>query len=151
MSYSTVLDILNYSQKVHEHARALYEQLREETQRERVDMLLRLLSHHEERLAQAVADYRDESRSRILKEWHQFEPADIGDVLKDCRQIHSDISVEDLVAIALKVDDFLIGTYQQLAADAGSAEARELFSNLAELEQAEKISAVRAALSTNDW
>lgn len=151
MSYSTVRDILGYSQKVHQHASALYEQLREETQRERVDMMLKLLSHHEEGLAAAVADFRDSSRSRILEEWHQFEPEDIGDLLSECRAIHPDISVDELVMIALKVDEFLIGVYRQLSAEASSSEARELFENLAVSEEAEKIRTVRAALSAGDW
>lgn len=151
MSYSTVRDILTYSQNVHQHASALYEQLREETQRERVDMMLKLLALHEQGLASAIAGFREDRRSRILDEWHQFEPADIGDLLSECRAIHPDVSVDELVMIALKVDEFLIRVYQQLAADASSAEARELFENLAALEESEKIRTVRAALSAGDW
>ncbi|MEK9713536.1 MAG: hypothetical protein VW258_13315, partial [Thalassolituus sp.] len=74
MSYSTVRDILNFSETLHRHAAALYEGLRDSTQRERVDMLLKLLTAHEQKLAEVVASYRDDSHSRVLEEWHQFEP-----------------------------------------------------------------------------
>ena len=151
MSYSTVIDILKYSQDIHQQASALFAQLREETQRERVDMMLKLLAHHEERLAIHIGEVKEASRDRILKEWHQFEPESIGDLMNDCKEIHPDISVEELISITLKLDDFMIETYRQLASEASSSEVRQLFSGLAEIEEAEKISAVRAALSANDW
>jgi chromosomal replication initiation ATPase DnaA len=114
-------------------------------------MMLKLLSDHEQRLATALERYRDENRAAILNEWHQFEPADVADIVMDAKELHMDISVTELVQLALKVDDYLISAYQQLAADASSAATRALFEDLASLEQAEKISAVRAALSVDDW
>jgi rubrerythrin len=129
----------------------LYEQLRDDTQRERVDMMLKLLADHEQRLATALERYRDGNKAAILNEWHQFEAADVADIVMDAKELHVDISVTELVQLALKVDDYLISAYQQLAADASSAEVRALFEDLANLEQAEKISAVRAALSVDDW
>ena len=41
MSYSTVKDIIRYSQQLHRHASNLFEQLRDQTQRERVEAGLR--------------------------------------------------------------------------------------------------------------
>jgi len=151
MSYSTVRDILDFSEKLHRHTAALYEGLRDTTQRERVDMMLKLLSSHEQKLAEVTAAYRDETKGRVLDEWHQFEPADVGDLLDGAKESHADIAIEELVNIALKVDEYLIAAYRQFAADASSGKVRELFEDLAGLEQAEKISAVRAALSASDW
>ena len=151
MSYRTVGDILEFSEGLHRHASALYERLRDDTQRERVDMMLKLLADHEQRLATALERYRDGNKAAILSEWHQFEAADVADIVMDARELHMDISVTELVQLALKVDDYLISAYQQLAADASSAEVRALFEDLANLEQAEKIIAVRAALSVDDW
>ena len=74
MSYSTVKDVLDYSRKLHEHARNLYQQLRDQTQRERVDMMLNLLAAHENTLAEAMISMQEHTSQKVLLEWHQFEP-----------------------------------------------------------------------------
>lgn len=74
MSYSTVKDVLDYSQQLHEHARNLYQQLRDQTQRERVDMMLQLLAEHENTLAHSMQNLHEHTSQKVLSEWHQFEP-----------------------------------------------------------------------------
>jgi len=151
MSYSTVKDIIDYSRSLHEHASNLYEQLRDETQRERVDMMLHLLAQHESTLAEALAQVEDGLADNVLQEWHQFEPGSISEALADCHEMHQDISVDELVQVALKIDDYMVGLYRQMLSEATSDESRQLFQNLVQLEEREKMRTVRTALSANDW
>lgn len=151
MSYSTVKDVLDYSQQLHKHASNLYQQLRDQTQRERVDMMLQLLADHEALLATSMQNLHEHTSQRVLAEWHQFEPGSISKALDGCKEFHPDISVDELVQIALKIDDYLIALYRQMASEATSVEARQLFENLIQLEETEKVRTVRAALSANDW
>lgn len=151
MSYSTVKDIIDYSRSLHEHASNLYEQLRDETQRERVDMMLHLLAQHESTLAEALAQVEDGLADNVLQEWHQFEPGSISEALADCHEMHPDISVDELVRVALKIDDYMVGLYRQMLSEATSDESRQLFQNLVQLEEREKMRTVRTALSANDW
>lgn len=151
MSYATVKDVLDYSRKLHEHASNLYQQLRDQTQRERVDMMLKLLAEHEDALARTMASTSENTAQKVLDEWHQFEPGSISEALRNCRECHPDMSVEELSAIALKIDDYLITLYRQMASEATSEASRNLFENLVKLEETEKIRTVRAALSVNDW
>jgi rubrerythrin len=151
MSFKTVRDVLQLSQDIHKNASILYEQLREQTQRERIDMLLKFLSRHEEELAQTLAKVQSDVSERILDEWHQTELTSIEAVLDGCKQCHPDISLEELVELALKVDDALISLYRHMASDATTDAARQLFNNLVVLEENEKMKTARAALSTNDW
>jgi rubrerythrin len=151
MSFKTVREVLQLSQDIHTNAAILYEQLREQTQRERIDMLLKFLSRHEEELAQTLSKVREGVSERILDEWHQTELTSISNVLDGCKQCHPDIGLQDLVDLALKVDDALISLYRHMASDASTDEARQLFNNLVVLEENEKMKTARAALSTNDW
>ena len=151
MSFKTVRDVLQLSQDVHENAAILYEQLRDQTQRERIDMLLKFLSKHEEELAQTLAKVQQDVSERILDEWHQTELTSIANVLDGCKQCHPDISVQELVSLALKVDDSLISLYRHMSSEASTDEARQLFNNLVVLEENEKMKTARAALSVNDW
>lgn len=151
MSYSTVKDVLDYSRRLHEHARNLYLQMRDQTQRERVDMMLILLAAHEDTLAQAMSDMQEHTGQKVLNEWHQFEPGSISDALSNVRELHADLSVDELVQVALHIDDYLIGLYRQMLSETTSADARQVFQSLIQLEEAEKMRTVRAALSAHDW
>lgn len=151
MSYSTVKDVLDYSRKLHEHARNLYLQLRDQTQRERVDMMLNLLAAHENTLATAMTSMQEHTSQKVLQEWHQFEPGSISEALQDASELHDDISVDELVTVALRIDDYLIGLYRQMLSETTSDDARAVFESLIRLEEAEKMRTVRAALSANDW
>lgn len=150
MSYSTVKDVLDYSQELHQHARNLYQQLRDQTQRDRVDMLLQLLAEHEDTLAESMKSLHEHTSQKVLSEWHQFEPGSIAEAL-DGQQLHADISIDELVQMALKIDDYLISLYRQMVSEATSNESRQLFENLVQLEETEKMRTVRAGLSVNDW
>lgn len=151
MSYSTVKDVLDYSRKLHEHARNLYQQLRDQTQRERVDMMLNLLAAHENTLADAMASMQEHTSQKVLQEWHQFEPGSISEALQDARELHPDISIDELVKVALRIDDYLINLYRQMLSETTSDDARAVFESLIRLEETEKMRTVRAALSANDW
>lgn len=151
MSFKTVRDVLQLSQDIHKNAAILYEQLRDQTQRERIDMLLKFLSGHEEELAQTLAKVQQDVSERILDEWHQTELTSIAGVLDGCKECHPDISVQELVNLALKVDDSLISLYRHMSSEASTDEARQLFNNLVVLEENEKMKTARAALSMNDW
>jgi rubrerythrin len=151
MSFKTVRDVLQLSQDIHKSSAILYEQLRDQTQRERIDMLLKFLSKHEEELAQTLAKVQQDVSERILDEWHQTELTSIANVLDGCKECHPDISVQELVNLALKVDDSLISLYRHMSSEASTDEARQLFNNLVVLEENEKMKTARAALSVNDW
>ncbi len=151
MSYSTVKDVLDYSRRLHEHARNLYLQMRDQTQRERVDMMLSLLAAHEETLAEAMTNMQEHTSQKVLQEWHQFEPGSISEALRNVRELHTDLSVDELVQVALHIDDYLIGLYRQMLSETTSAESRQMFESLIRLEETEKMRTVRAALSAHDW
>lgn len=151
MSFKTVRDVLQLSQEIHSSASNLYEQLREQTQRDRVDMLLKFLSRHEEELAKTLGRVQEDVSERILNEWHQTELTSIDSILDGCKECHPDINVQELVNMALKVDDSLINLYKHMSSEASTDEARQLFNNLVILEENEKIKTARAALSTHDW
>merc|ERR1712000_330369 len=84
---------------------------------ERVDMMCRLLSRHETTLAEAVEKIEEGLQKKVLDEWHQFEPGSISEALAECVDIHPDISVDELVQMALRIDDYLIDLYSQMLSE----------------------------------
>ena len=93
----------------------------------------------------------EHASDKALSEWHQFEAGSVSEALKGCKECHPDMSVEELVVIALKIDDYLISLYRYLASEATSDETRQMFESLVALEESEKMQTVRMTLSVNDW
>ncbi len=151
MSYATVKEVLDYSQKLHHQAAGMFEQLRDHTQRERVDMVMKLLAAHEEHQAATIEAVLQDTPGIVLAEWHQLQIRQIGDILDDCKECRNDLNVDELADLALKINDYLISLYDQLASDASSHKTRLLFQELAAMEQVQKVHAVRTVLSSNDW
>lgn len=151
MSYSTVRDVLQLSERLHRQASNLFLQLREGTQKERVDLVMQLLAAHEEHQADAVARLREDTSAAVLAEWHQLEPQDLSSILDNCESCHDDMSVDEVTHLACTVSDYLTKLYQQLSSEAASDRVRQLFDGLADYEKHQKILAVRAALSSQDW
>jgi rubrerythrin len=58
-------------------------------------------------------------------------------MLKDCK-IRPDMSVDDVVKIAMNFDDALIEIYKEAAREAEDTNAKAMFENLVEMEQKEK-------------
>lgn len=151
MSYSTVRDLLELSEQLHRQAAGLFQQLRDGTQKERVDLVMQLLAAHEEHQAEAMARVCEDSSSAVLAEWHQIEPGNLAEALGNCERCHDDMSVDEVVDLACRISDYLSGLYRQVASEAASNGVRELFTSLVDFEKNQKIAAVRAALSANDW
>src|SRR5690606_35950454 len=128
-------DVLDYSRKLHEHTSNLYQQLRDQTQRERVDMMLTLLAAHENTLADAMASMQEHTSQKVLQEWHQFEPGSISEALQDARELHPDISVDELDKVAQHIDYYLISLYRQIISEITSDNARAVFESLIRLEE----------------
>ncbi|MCY0967170.1 hypothetical protein [Parathalassolituus penaei] len=151
MSYSTVRDLLMLSEQVHHQAATLFQQLREGTQKEQVDLVMQLLAAHEEHQAEAMVRLCQDSPAAVLSEWHQIEPGGLPEALGDSGVCHDDMSVDEVVQLACRISDYLSGLYRQVASEAASTGVRELFTSLVDFEKNQKIAAVRAALSANDW
>jgi hypothetical protein len=151
MTYSTVRDVLQLSEQLHRQAASLFQQLRDGTQKERVDLVMQLLSAHEEHQAEALARYQKDAAAGVLAEWHQLEFGNLSDALANCENCHDDMTVDEVVALACRLSDHLSGMYRQIAYEAASNATRELFTGLVDFEEHQKVAAIRAALSANDW
>ena len=150
-NWATVNDILHLTGTLHHQASVLFSQLRETTQKERVDMVMKLLAELEEKQASAVARVSDDASKSTLSEWHRFEPTAIKDLLEEGHGCHDDMATEEVIKLALLLNEHLIDTFESLASEAGSRESRQLFEGMCELERSQRIATVRSAMSVNDW
>nr|MBS0019122.1 hypothetical protein [Gammaproteobacteria bacterium] len=149
-TFERTRDVLDHARSFHHQVGALYQRLENQAEKERVQMLLDYLGRHERHLEKSLADYEEEASKRIMDTWFQYTlEEDPSDLLSEV-QIKGDMSVDDVVRLALRLDDYLIDLYKNMAENTDIPEVKEMFTNLLELEQQEEHQIARNALRLDE-
>lgn len=135
--FERVRDVIAYAQTFHRELSGYYGRLREMNQPERVLMLLDYLQSHEDRLIESLDSFSDGARERVLETWFQYTPEkDILGPLRAARPA-PDLTVDQVMKTAMKMDTTLIRFLEELTEQADSQPVTEVFQNLVEMETAE--------------
>ncbi|WP_283789389.1 hypothetical protein QNI23_005670 [Bermanella sp. WJH001] len=150
MYYKTVKDVVDYSRKLHQQISKLYQEISQDQTQERVKMLLDYLQRHEAHLEKSLNQFEHDKSQAVLDSWFQYAPdQSITEVLESI-EITNHMSTDEVIAMALKLDDYFIELYEGMVENASSSAVKSVFQNLLEMEQQEKIRTSRAALTIHD-
>ena len=146
MAFSRVRDILDRARVFHEQLSGFYANMEKTADREKSRILLNYMSRHEQNMVECLARYEKEAANRVLDTWFKFPPE-----MKECRcfecvDLKPSMSLDDIIDVALKVDQCLLKLYSETAEKSNSQEVRDLFRKLLELEQKEETECLRNAL-----
>ena len=143
MRFQQTKDILDYARHFHKLIRQFYQRTSEAVDKNRLKLLLNYLAEHERYLEKSIAEYESTMPEKALKTWFPLSPCsekiDNLSSLLDAQEP----SVDEIVALAIYLDDCLIETYRQLAESAETNTVKDVFRNLLELEKREKYKMVR--------
>ena len=141
-----VHEFVDFGKHLHGKLKALFDELNERAQLERVKMLLDFLSRHEEHMEESLARFEKESRHGILEAWLEYSPGlDINYVM--CKfHLSENPSTDEIIQLALDFDDTLVNLYKEVAEKVNDSKVKEVFKNLLQLEEKEKIQVARAAM-----
>ncbi|MGF1612384.1 MAG: hypothetical protein ACFCVA_00340 [Gammaproteobacteria bacterium] len=149
-TFERTQDVLDHARSFHHQVADLYQRLEDRTEKERVKLLLDYLQRHEKHLEESLSQYEEGASKRVLDTWFQYSlEQDPSDILADI-ELKKDMSVDDVVRLALRLDDYLIDLCKSMADRADIPELKELFTNLCELEQQEKYRLARNALRLDE-
>lgn len=150
MRFKTVKDVVEHARQLHKQIAGFYKQLSNRQHQERVKMLLDYLARHETSLEKMLASFEKDRSQQIWDEWFQFATDDtLPQTLKGAA-VHANMDVDEIISLALQLDDYFINLYRDMAQNASSAAVKEIFENLLAFEQQEKNRTVRAALELKD-
>lgn len=145
MRFESIQDVLDHGRAMHRQVADFYRQLDSTSARTRVKLLLDYLVDHEQHLADTLAELGTITDPGILGSWlaNAPEPAQFDQILHT--PIRQDMTVEEVLEIAMRFDDAMIGMYQSLADNTDNQAVRDLLDNLTDLEDLEKRRVVRNA------
>lgn len=146
MTTCRTIDILERARHFHRQLGQFYDDLAHEGQRENVRMLLEYLCAHEKYLDQCLAEYERSASKPILETWFKYVPDKA--TCRDFAELdfRSDMSVEEVVNLALRMDACLMSLYEQLAVRSLSPELQAALQDLLDLERQEEARVLRNAL-----
>jgi hypothetical protein len=144
-NFEQVKDVLEYGQKTHADLQSFYRSINDEKQQTRVQMLLDYLSQHEQHLEEALADFEGEAKKQILETWLQYKPSINIEKLIGDQSIQPNMPMDEVTKIAIDFDNALIELYRESAAAIDVPQVKQVFENLLEMENHEKLRFVRDA------
>jgi hypothetical protein len=110
------------------------------------------MSQHEKYLEETLARYKEEVSEKILNTWFQYPPPK--EILDTCREVSINetdyLTVDDVIEMAVKLDDCLIDLYKEMIKNSETDQMREVFTNLMEMEKRQELELVRDAQEWKD-
>ena len=150
MQFQTIRDIIDFSKEVHAEIADRFANLSNETVQERAKLLLDYLARHERHLKEALQRYGETGAENLLSAWYRSAPElHAEDIVHDV-ELFADMDIDEVMAEAIKVDDYLIDIYRHIANKASDAKVRELSNRLLQMEGTDKIKAIRNTLRLNE-
>lgn len=145
-NFEQVKDVLDYGIELHAQLSAFYTNLERHSAQARVKLMLDYLSRHERNRRYAMQRFEEEPHTEnYLEVWLQYAPSlEIEQLLADCK-LRPDMTLDEVVLMAMAFDNALIEIYKEAAREAEDTQARLVFEDLAAMEQKEKERFVRDA------
>lgn len=137
MRFEQTRDVLNHARDFHRKVSDFYHELEEQSDQKRVRLLLDYMAGREKELADALDDFVNQASTDVLNTWFQFTHDD--DTLQlNCPdvEVKREMSVDDVMSMAMRFHDCLMRLYGELAGSARSNRVREVFLSL--MQEAEK-------------
>ena len=150
MRFGTIQDVVDFAGKLHAALSEQYAELEQLSSSERAQLMLDYLNRHEQNLAQAMDKYDADMTQGIAALWLQDVPElQPEELVEKVRGVDLG-NVDNFIAVALDVDEYLIKLYQRMADEVDSDAGREVFKSLIKLEDNERHRLSRAAFRLAD-
>ena len=149
--YVQVRDLLEQAARFHGDLAGFYHRLAGEAGQERVKLLLDYMSTHETNLKDSLDVFDEEASEGVLNTWIDRDYCDR--IVHACENMPQPpaLDVENVIHLAMTVDDSLIRFYEDLERKTDVESVREVFRNLVSMEQTELRRLALNALTAQDF
>jgi hypothetical protein len=150
MRFEQTRDILDHAREFHHRVGEIYHCLSDKAERQRAKILLDYMSRREVNLEKAMEYFEGQAAQGVLNTWFNYTQKEETLALQEDEALRPDMTVEEVVRAALRLDDCLITLYRKMADSAASAEVRAVFKSLLAMEEKEKRQLARNAQLMSD-
>ena len=138
MPATQLLNFLKSGKEFHHNLAAYYTALGDCVRREEVKQIVEYMKRHEEYLEQCFELYELDAPAALRQTWFRQVPNLDKVEQPDPKDLNTEMSVDEVLDMALRYDAALIQVYREMASMATSDSAREILEHIVAMEEAEE-------------
>ncbi|AQQ68481.1 hypothetical protein [Microbulbifer agarilyticus] len=143
-------EVLKAAQKFHLDMAGVYQQLLENAQDNRTQLLLKHLHEHELRMANNLKNYGAVAEQKVMQTWLQYTHEESAGELVQKLYLSDKPSIDEINKLGQEVDRYFSELYHAVYGSIESAEVKEVFENLKHIQDKERITLSMATNSLWD-
>ena len=143
-------EVLRDAQKFHLDMAGIYRNLLSKTDDKRTQLLLKHLHEHELRMANNLKDYGAVAQHKVMQTWLQYTLEESATHLVDSLHLSEKPSIEEINGLGQEIDQYFSKLYDSVYESIESEEVKEVFKNLKQIQDKERIALSKATNSLWD-
>ncbi|PCJ64261.1 MAG: hypothetical protein COA73_04180 [Candidatus Hydrogenedentota bacterium] len=139
MAQTRMIDFLNKVEAFYGRLGTYYKELSDDSKSRDVKTILSHLSRHEENVRCMIQRYEEGADQVVLNTWFKVSPDFTQLKMPEDLVFSSEKSVDDIIQLAIDIDESLIDMYKLLIRESLDDEVKDVLNNLIQEEVVEKI------------
>ncbi|WP_226665709.1 hypothetical protein [Microbulbifer aggregans] len=143
-------EVLKDAQNFHLDMAGIYRHMQENTEDKRTKLLLEHLHEHELRMANNLKNYGAVAEHKVMQTWLQYTPEESASHLVKNLYMSDKPSLEEVNKLGQEVDRYFSDLYHSVYESIESEEVKDVFDNLKQIQDKERITLSKATNSLWD-
>ena len=149
-TFKQAYEVLKDAEKFHLDMAALYKELMQKSEDNRTQLLLKHMLEHETRMARNLANYGEVAKNKVMQTWLQYTHEEsASDFVKEL-ELSDPPTITEINNMGRAVDRYFSELYQTVYGAIESAEVKEVFEDLKQIQDKERITLSMATNSLWD-
>lgn len=149
-TFKQAYEVLKDAEKFHLEMAALYKELMQKSDDSRTQLLLKHMLEHETRMARNLANYGEVAKNKVMQTWLQYTHEEsANDFVKEL-ELSDPPTITEINNMGRAVDRYFSELYQTVYGAIESAEVKEVFEDLKQIQDKERITLSMATNSLWD-
>ncbi|GAB2901508.1 hypothetical protein ACCI51_13010 [Microbulbifer echini] len=149
-TFKQAFEIIRDAKKFHLDMADLYEDLHDESEDYRTQLLLQHMLEHERRMARNLSNYGEIVRQKVMGTWLQYTHEESADDFIRKLSLSNPPTIKEINKLGREVDRYFSSLYEAVYGAIESMEVKEVFEDLKQIQDKERITLSMATNSLWD-
>ncbi|WHI48460.1 hypothetical protein ACJJI5_19340 [Microbulbifer sp. EKSA008] len=149
-TFKQAFEVIKDAERFHLEMAAVYETLLDKSEDYRTQLLLKHMLEHEQRMAKNLQNYNDVAQNKVMKTWLQYTHEESANDFIRRLNLSDPPTIREINNMGREVDRYFSELYQAVYGAIESMEVKEVFEDLKQIQDKERITLSMATNSLWD-